>query len=107
DRLVLETTSGPVAVSLRPERPWMGTPRMLGHRGAARGPFAAACTRVLGGTPIASIEKDPADRVAIVSLADGHRLAIELAVHGANAVLIDRDGNVLETARLPRAGRDR
>jgi predicted ribosome quality control (RQC) complex YloA/Tae2 family protein len=111
DRLRLELAgearTGTIVVSLRPERPWIGTVRAPAERARSPRPFAAACARALEGAVVASIAKDPVDRIVRMSFADGHALAIELATHGANAVLLDREGKVLETARRPGGGRER
>ena len=95
-----------VAVSLRPELPWIGRP--AGRRDDDRrrsGRFAATLAKALRGTPLESVEKPTADRWLRLRFASGQTLVAELATHGANLVLLDTQGRTLVCARHPRSAR--
>ncbi len=96
-----------LVVSLRPELPWIGRP--IPRRPAiqsAAAPFCQAATRSLGGRPVVSIEKPPAERMVVLGFTEGWRLVAELATHGANLFVLDPEGTVVAAARRPRgAGR--
>jgi predicted ribosome quality control (RQC) complex YloA/Tae2 family protein len=97
-----------VLISLRPEMPWIGRPtgRWEGVR-KPPGPFAARAARTLRGEIVAGVEKPTPDRVVFLRFAQGDTLVAELATHGANLVLLDRDGRVVSAARNPRSARGR
>jgi predicted ribosome quality control (RQC) complex YloA/Tae2 family protein len=98
-----------VLLSLRPELPWIGIPtvRRKGKAGRRNDAFGAACRRALAGTVVESVAKPTSDRVVTMRFADGHALVAELATHGANLILLDREGRVVSAARNPRAARER
>jgi predicted ribosome quality control (RQC) complex YloA/Tae2 family protein len=98
-----------VLVSLRPELPWVGSPAVRRKGKATRrgDAFGATCRRTLAGTVVESVVKPSSDRVIVIRFADGHALLAELATHGANLILLDREGVVEAAARNPRAARER
>jgi predicted ribosome quality control (RQC) complex YloA/Tae2 family protein len=98
-----------VLVSLRPELPWIGSPAVRRKGKAARrgDAFEATCRRALAGTVVESVGKPSSDRVVVIRFADGHALVAELATHGANLILLGREGVVDAAARNPRAARER
>jgi len=98
-----------VVVSLRPELPWIGSPAVRRKGKAARrgDAFAGSCQRALAGSVVDSVEKPSSDRVVVIRFTDGHALVAELATHGANLILLGREGVVDAAARSPRAARDR
>ncbi len=53
------------------------------------------------------VHKDPADRTIVLDFADGRGLAIELAPHHANLVLLDVGRTVAVSLRLPKSAQDR
>jgi len=92
------------AVSMRPEAPWIARPCKRAASGASLpGSFAAVCRRTLLGARLREVRKPTTDRWLEFRFADERRLVIELAVHGANLVLVDRAGCVAESLRNPRS----
>jgi len=95
-------------VSMRPESPWIGRPVARAPRKPTpAGRFAATLRKSLVGARIESIEKPSSDRVIEFRFADGRRLVVELALHGANLVQLDQSGNVVAALRKPRSARER
>ncbi|MCP3979551.1 MAG: DUF814 domain-containing protein [bacterium] len=109
-RLVFEAGERPasVAISLRPEMPWLGRP------GAPRprtrrppSPFASTLNRTLRGLVVERLTKPPADRSVTLLFVEGHALVFELATHRANLVLLDERGRVVDALRRPRSDTER
>lgn len=96
-------STGTLVVSLRPERPWIGRPsrRWEGPRWSPD-PFVVAASRALAGRRVVTIDKPPADRSVIIGLAEGRSLAVELAPHGGNLVLLV-EGRVVSALRRSRS----
>jgi len=90
-------------LSLAPESPWIGE---LLHRPsrkrAATGTLAATLRRLLDGKRLASVSKPTIDRWVQFLFTSGEQLIVELAVHGANLVLIDAEGRLVESLRRPK-----
>ncbi len=110
-RFVFESADGgirSVLVSLQPERPWIGRPSgpPLDRKFPA-GRFASFCRRELAGAVLAEVRREGAGRLAILSFADGHELAVELAPRQTNLVLLDARGQVVTSARRPRRSSER
>lgn len=97
-----------VAISLRPELPWIGRPAGRPDRSKRPpGPFAALITKRLKGFPLDGVVKPTVDRVVVLEFADAGSLVAELATHGANLVLLDGEGKVVSSARNPKSARKR
>ncbi len=97
-----------VAVSTRPDLPWIGRPgdrRDLPRRAPA--PFVARAHHALSGRRVARLEKPGPDRVLLLEMAGGGGLAIELTPHASNVALLGARHEVLATARRPRGGHAR
>lgn len=97
-----------VLVSLRPELPWIGRP--VGRwEGPSPRPssFAGACRKQLRGAVLERVEKLSDDRVVRLRFAEGRALVAELATHGANLVLLDREGKTVACARRSKAAQRR
>ncbi len=93
---------------MRPEEPWIARP----HRRAARarhprGRFARELLKACRGALLDAVVKPDADRRIEMRFAEGHTLVVELAVHGANLVLLDSSARVLGSLRRPRKAQDR
>jgi predicted ribosome quality control (RQC) complex YloA/Tae2 family protein len=99
---------GSVVISLRPEMPWLGRPAGRA-RSAGRGGdrFAAAAREQLRGRRLERIEKPSWDRVVVFRFSGGGGLAVELATHGANIVLLGPRGEIVQAARHPRSAQER
>ncbi|HEX6852885.1 MAG TPA: NFACT RNA binding domain-containing protein [Candidatus Polarisedimenticolaceae bacterium] len=97
-----------VAVSLRPELPWIGRPARR-HDGApwSPSPFGGACRRELEGLVLESARLVGRDRVVALQFGGGVRLIAELATHGANLVLLHADGTVAASAHQPKRSAER
>ena len=110
-RLLFEFGDGgaaALAVSLRPELPWIGRPALrLPRRRLPRDPLAAEARRSLRGSALTGVTKPDADRSIDLEFGCGHRLVAELATHRANLILVDPAGRVVRAARHPRSGRGR
>ncbi|MDX1389010.1 MAG: NFACT family protein, partial [Acidobacteriota bacterium] len=97
-----------VAISLRPELPWLGRPVVRRKRGTGRSdPFVGTCTRALVGGIVESIEKPGFDRVVVFGFSRGPALVAELATHKANLILLGSHREVVACARHPRSSRQR
>lgn len=97
-----------LAISVRPEMPWIARPMVRGGAAAgAQGRFAASLTRALQGRVLEAVRKEGADRVVRLVFADGHELVVELATHGANLVLLGPGQRVVEAMRRPARSRSR
>ena len=103
-RFAFPGSVGTLVASLRPEMPWIGRPsrRWEGPRWSPD-PFVVAATRSLVGRPVVTVEKAPAERAVIISLSEGRGLAVELAPHGGNLVLLDDGGRVVTALRRSRS----
>jgi predicted ribosome quality control (RQC) complex YloA/Tae2 family protein len=110
-RLGFETPDGArrsLAISLRPEGPWVGWPARTAPRIHVRpSAFAASTARTLQGAVVVGIRHVAPDRVIVLTFAEGHRLVLELATHGANLVVLDPSGAVVLVALHPRSAADR
>jgi predicted ribosome quality control (RQC) complex YloA/Tae2 family protein len=102
-RFARDGSMGTLVVSLRPELPWIGRPsrRWEGPRWSPD-PFMVAASRALVGRRVVTIGKAPADRSVTIGLAEGRGLAVELAPHGGNLVLLD-EGRVVSALRRGRS----
>ena len=91
-------------VSLRAEMPWIGRPsrRWEGPRWSPD-PFVVAASRSLTGRRLEAVEKAPADRTVVLDLGAGRGLALELAPHGGNLVLLDEGRWVAAVLRRSRS----
>lgn len=96
------------AISLRPDAPWIGRPctRTTGNRGYP-GRFAGEFRRILRGARLAAVVKPSSDRRIELRFSEGRTLVVELAIHGANLVLLDAAGAVLSSLRQPRSAHER
>ena len=63
--------------------------------------------KALVGARVASVRKPSSGRVLEFRFADGRRLILELALHGANIVQLGADGRVVSSFRTPRSARGR
>ena len=97
-----------LVISLRPELPWIGRPqrRWEGPRWAP-GAFAVAAARALVGRLVDGVRKPPCEAVLLITLGEGRGLAIELATHGGNLVLLDPGGAVAGSWHRPPANASR
>lgn len=97
-----------LAVSLRPELPWIGRPARR-HDGApwSPSPFGATCRRELEGLILEGVRLVGRDRVVALRFVGGGQLVAELGTHGANLVLVHPDGTVAASAHLPRKSAER
>lgn len=103
ERYRLRFTDGPVAVSLRPELPWLGRPAIRSGKPVwSPSPFASRCAHELAGLRLDGIEKPGPDRIAIFRFSGGRSLVLELATHGANLVLLGEGDVVEDAAHHPR-----
>ena len=97
-----------LAISLRPELPWIGRPaRRTEGAPWSPSPFASTCRHELEGLVLDRVETAGRDRVAILRFRGGVRLVAELATHGANLVLVRADGTVVAAAHQPRRSVER
>ena len=109
-RLRWESSRGTrsTVISMRPDGPWIGRPcTRSGLTQAHPGPFAGELWRSFRGARLASVSKPSTDRRIELLFADERRLVIELAVHGANMILVDASGDVVSSLRQPRAAQQR
>jgi predicted ribosome quality control (RQC) complex YloA/Tae2 family protein len=109
-RLIFDSSEGTATllISLRPEDPWIGRPASrMPRRGRAGSPFAALLSRCLRGCLVSAVKKAQVDRLVTISFADRQALVAELATHGANLILLDKNGMVVASARKPRSARER
>lgn len=98
----------PVAVSLKPDLPWLGIPPASTERPLwSPSPFAAACTEALEGRPLIGVARVGRDRVVAFDFGGGGRLVAEMATHGANLVLVAADGATRGSAHHPRSAANR
>ncbi len=97
-----------VLVSLHPEIPWIGSAvrRSEGPRWSP-GPFVVAAARALTGRRVDRVIKDSVDRTMRLDLGDGHGLAIELATHGPNLILLAEGATIVDAIRRPRVAHER
>jgi predicted ribosome quality control (RQC) complex YloA/Tae2 family protein len=104
-RLVFASGGGtlPLVVSLHPELPWIGRPA-LRWDGPVWSPeaFVNTASRSLIGRRIDSVLKEGADRSLRLDFGPHAGLAIELATHGANVVLLGEGGRVEAAMRHPK-----
>jgi predicted ribosome quality control (RQC) complex YloA/Tae2 family protein len=110
-RLVLRTPEdkkASIAVSLRPELPWIGRPagRFAGPLWSPA-PFTVRARKELAGLRLVSIEKPGPGRVVVLRFSGGRALVAELATHGANLVLLDPEGGVEDAAQPARGAQER
>jgi len=98
----------PLVISLHPELPWIGRPA-LRWEGPAWSPdaFVNAASRALAGRRVVSVRKEGADRSLRMDFAPDAGLAIELATHGANVVLLGEGGRVELAMRHPKRSAER
>ena len=92
-----------MAVSLDPDRPWVGRPSGR-HRFPRRPPdrFVATLRRSLQGSVLSGLDKPPAECRVALRFADGKTLVLELMPRAANLLLLDGAGVVLTSARRAR-----
>ncbi|NIM01142.1 MAG: DUF814 domain-containing protein [Acidobacteria bacterium] len=96
------------AISMQPEEPWIARPcRRREPARFPRGRFAREFLKTCRGARLDTVVKPSADRRIEMRFAEGHTLVVELAVHGANLVLVDARGCVLGSLRRPRKAHDR
>jgi predicted ribosome quality control (RQC) complex YloA/Tae2 family protein len=95
-------------VCLDPRHPWLGEAvrRWEGPRWSPDR-FVGVAADALEGRLVTGIRKDPPDRTIILDFADGRGLAIELAPHHANLVLLGVGGTVAAALRLPKSAQER
>jgi len=95
-------------ISMRPDAPWIGRPCTRTTAAPPHpGPFAAEFRRAFRGAVLAGAVKPNSDRRIELCFADGRKLVVELAVHGANLVLLAATGEVLSSLRKPRSAQGR
>jgi len=96
------------AISMRPDSPWIGRPcsPTIGKR-SHPGRFAGEFRRTFRGARLAAVVKPSSDRRIELRFTDGRMLVVELAIHGANLVLLDAEGVVLSSLRQPGSTRQR
>lgn len=95
-------------LSMRPEAPWIGRPTSRAERRLApRGRFAAQLRRDFRGARVTSVGKPTSDRWVEWCFADGRRWIVELAMHGANLILLDARGRIVAALRRPRSSSER
>ena len=95
-------------VCLDPRHPWIGEAvrRWDGPRWSPD-PLVGRAADALEGRLVTGIRKDPADRTIVLDFGDGRGLAIELAPHHANLVLLGEGGTVAASLRLPKSAQER
>lgn len=95
-------------ISMRPDAPWIGRPctRRTGIR-MHPGRFAGEFRRTFRGARLAAVVKPSSDRRIELRFDDGRTFVVELAIHGANLVLLDAAGSVVSSLRQPRSARER
>lgn len=106
-RFVREDRGRSLLVSLEPSDPWTGWSAER-RRAPAGAPdrFLRELRRRLVGRVVTAVDKPGADRSIVLRFGEG-AVVLELATHGANLVLLDRDDRVVAAARAPRSARDR
>jgi predicted ribosome quality control (RQC) complex YloA/Tae2 family protein len=103
-----KTGAESLAVSMRPERPWISGPARRRVRSSwSPVPFAADAARALVGRRVLRVVKPSADRSIVIEFTGGGGLAVELATHGANLVLLGAAGEVVAVLRQTPSSRNR
>jgi predicted ribosome quality control (RQC) complex YloA/Tae2 family protein len=109
-RLVFASQSGDLSliICVDPTHPWTGEAvrRWDGPRWSPD-PIVATVARALVGRILARVVKPPADRTVRLDFGDGVGLALELAPHGANLVLLGSGGTVVAAFRHPKGAKER
>ncbi len=109
-RLVFASESLELAlvVSLDPRSPWIGDAvrRWEGPRWSPDR-FVGVAVHALVGRLLTHVHKEPADRTIVLGFDGGRGLAIELAPHHTNLVLLGEGGKVATSIRVPRSALDR
>ena len=95
-------------VSIHPLRPWIGEAvrRWEGPRWSPD-PVVTAAAHALEGRLVTRVLKPPVDRLVRLDFGEGAGLVFELAPHGANLVLLGKDGAVAAALRVPKGARER
>jgi predicted ribosome quality control (RQC) complex YloA/Tae2 family protein len=107
-RFVSEEDHLTLVISLDTSLPWIGEAvRRFDGRHWSPDPFTVATAHALVGRRLERIIKEPAERSLRLDFGDGQGLAIELAPHHPNLVLLGADGNVAASARSRRADQER
>lgn len=97
-----------LAISLRPELPWIGRlPRASGRTRWSPDPFAVAAARELSGRVVRRVSKAPGDRALLIAFAGGSGLAVELVPRGPNLVLLGEGDKIRAVARRTRGSSSR
>ena len=106
-RFAREASGVSLVVSVRAEIPWLGRPsrRWEGPRWSPD-PFVGLAARALTGRPLLEVAKRPADRMVTFRFAGDAALAVELAPHGGNLVLLEND-RIIGSLRRSRASAER
>jgi predicted ribosome quality control (RQC) complex YloA/Tae2 family protein len=109
-RLAFASESSELALvaSLDPRHPWIGDSvrRWEGPRWSPDR-FVGEAAEALKGRKVEGLVKEPADRSLRLDFGDGRGLAIELAPHHANLVLLGTGGLVTGSLWLPKSAQER
>jgi predicted ribosome quality control (RQC) complex YloA/Tae2 family protein len=107
-RFISEQDHLTLVISLDTSLPWIGEAvRRFDGRHWSPDPFTVTTAHALVGRRLERIDKEPSERSLRLDFGDGQGLAIELAPHHANLVLLGVDGNVVTSARSRRADHER
>lgn len=109
-RLQLFTEDGhlTLVISLDTNVPWIGEAvRRFDGRRWSPDPFTVATAQALVGRRLERIVKEPSERSLRLDFGDGRGLAIELAPHHPNLVLLEVEGMVATSARFRRDDQER
>ena len=107
-RLVAEDGHLTLVISLDTNVPWIGEAvRRFDGRRWSPDPFTVATAQALVGRRLERIVKEPSERSLRLDFGDGRGLAIELAPHHPNLVLLEVEGTVATSARSRRDVQER